>query len=538
MTILPIRNLGDIGILSDKNSYDLPLNALSSGNNLRFTNGSIYRSPAFKGVVTPSATTPSLAYTYAIPGNRDKVGIVNNNGTSYFFDGTTETDVTPTVFTPVVSNVPFTHTILGNVSYINRSTDVPQFFLPTSTKYTKLTNWPVTYKCRALRAYKSYLIALDITKGSARNPALVKWSDIALVDSIPVSWDETDPTKSAGENQISDLSTPLLDGLSLRDSFILYAGDEVHAMDYTAGQDVFRFRKLFDGYGIINTNCVVEVDGVHYVFGKKDIYAHDGVSPRSIISGTNLKKVYSSLVNDKSDMFFVTKDELRTEIHFCYLSLDADASFTGTSACNREAVFNYSNGTWAFRDLPNAISATNANLLFDTSTWTTLSGTWDTVGSTWADFEDSGTLGLFFLTQAHTAQSLTTSKLYVYDEFSNGSFGQPITVEANKTAFAQRIGIDLDEVGEQIRAYKVIKAIYPQAISLGSTANIQFSFGASEYDALEPTMGPLVTFDPRTNHKVDTRVGGRYLSWRLQDSSLSSFQLSGFDVDIQTTGRR
>ena len=36
-------------------------------------------------------------------------------------------------------------------------------------------------------------------------------------------------------------------------------------MEFVGGTFIFNFRKLFDA-GLINQNCVVEVEGKHYVF--------------------------------------------------------------------------------------------------------------------------------------------------------------------------------------------------------------------------------------------------------------------------------
>lgn len=539
MAILPVRGLGDVGIITDINPYDLPPNALSQGNNIRCSNRRITRSPAFKSIVNTTATVPVFCYTYAIPDGPDKLGIVHNTGTSYFFDGVTQEDVTPAVFTPATSALPFTHCVLANVSYLNRGSDVPQYYLPTSTDYTKLANWPATYTCRVLRAFKSFLIAINVTKAGTAYPSLVKWSDITLTNSIPASWDETDPTLSAGENPIQDLTAPLLDGLSLRGSFILYTKNQVVLMEYTADNEIFRFRNLFNNIGIINTNCVVEAEGKHFVFGKDDIYVHDGVSHQSIITGKNQKYVFENIINSESDKFFVAHNIKLTEVMFCYVSSDGHAGFAGTTYCNRAAVFNYTNGTWTFRDLPNTPAATNAALSYTTVTYISVAPeTYDSLGGSYADLSDTSLKSLYFTSPLDVSGNLTASRLYGYDDIYVGTFSQPITVEATKASWAERIGIDLDETGEQLRTYKVIKTIYPQAKALGGTSNISFSFGATEFDDLTPTFNTPVNFDPMTNHKVDVRIGGRYLAWKANNSSLYSHELSGFDIDIQATGRR
>lgn len=542
MAIIPIRRLGDIGIITDANPYDLPPNALSQGNNLSFHNGSISRSPLFKGILETSASAPAFTFAFRVSGELDRIGIVDENGEVYTYLGGVETDVTPVGFTPVVSTEPHTFCSLGNIGYLNRVTDVPMYITPSATTFTALANWPATYTCKALRSFKSYLVALNINKGSSAYPTMVKWSDITVTNSIPTSWDETDPTKSAGEIPLDELTSPLLDGLGLRDAFICYAEDQVHLMEYTADQSVFRFRKLFDGKGIINTNCVVEVDGKHFVFGKNDIYVHDGVSSQSIIAGKNKDFVFNNLNQRLSDSFFVVHNIALNEIMFCYVSGDEYAGYMETSLPNRAAVYNPTNGTWAFRDLPNCSAATNATYSSVSTSWASLSGPWDTLGGSWDGFGGAEAYNVFFVSNTHTPSGVTADRLLGYDTVLNGNINADPLTELNKRAWAERIGIDMDDIGEQIRAYKVLNTVYPQALNRGGTDNLYFSFAATETNSPYPTFAPFGTngtyFNPDTSYKINTKVGGRYLAWRLENYTLSDMQLSGFDLDIIPTGRR
>ena len=47
-------------------------------------------------------------------------------------------------------------------------------------------------------------------------------------------------------------------------------------------QFLFNTRKLFSDAGLINSNCVVEAEKMHYCFGRDDIYRHDGNDKQSI----------------------------------------------------------------------------------------------------------------------------------------------------------------------------------------------------------------------------------------------------------------
>ena len=46
------------------------------------------------------------------------------------------------------------------------------------------------------------------------------------------------------------------------------------------------------------------------------------------------------------------------------------------------------------------------------------------------------------------------------------------------------------------------------------------------------------TFTPSTDYKIDTRLAGRYLNYEIRETAGKDFSVSGFDMDILTTGRR
>lgn len=73
MPILPIRNLGQIGVVSDLNSYDLPLNGISRANNVRFDDGKIKRANVFRSVLATTSATPVFSFTYFVAGGASRL---------------------------------------------------------------------------------------------------------------------------------------------------------------------------------------------------------------------------------------------------------------------------------------------------------------------------------------------------------------------------------------------------------------------------------------------------------------------------------
>jgi hypothetical protein len=100
------------------------------------------------------------------------------------------------------------------------------------------------------------------------------------------------------------------------------------------------------------------------------------------------------------------------------------------------------------------------------------------------------------------------------------------------------VAIDLDDAGEELRAYKVIKSIYPQVTLKAPNQTVDFLFDGIDYSGQGSTWSTSVTYRPDTGYKVDTRESGRYLAWRMETNDLNDFEISGFDADVVSTGRR
>lgn len=547
MPTVPIRDLGGAGIVSDIHPYDLPPNVFSSGVNVRFENGTVSRGPVPRLVQDLTDThgstfTPGHVFTIpeTVTGAEEIVTVAADYTKAYSLAGSTVTDRTALTMSDLGDpEAPFTSCFLGNVAYLNKRTHVPFMLRSTDSIFQPLGNWDSGWRCNVLRPYKDFLVALNVTKSSTEYPQMVKWSDIAQYGDAPPSWDETDPTTNAGENVLNEMRTPLVDGLTLRDTFMLYAENEVWSMTYTGGSFVFDFRKRFDDVGVIGPNCVVEVDGQHYVFGHNDIIVHDGSSKRSIVHGKNKNFIFGGLIRASQHLCYVTHNPELNEIMFCYPSNDRNVGFLGaTTGCNRAASYNYRRDTWTFYDLPNTVSATRS-VIETGQTWASSSPTsWDTMGGTYAGDGSSNDRHHIFASHIDTAMSITASRLVALDLIEGGRLAKPLVSELLKDAFAERIGIDLDEGGLAITAYKSALKIYPQVAIREGDTNVTFQFGANDTSALSPSWDIAQTFSPFTDHQLSVRKAGRYLAHRVWVSGDSDFSYSGFDALLTVRGRR
>ena len=538
MSIIPVRELGSAGVVSDKSPYNIPLNAFSHAMNVRFDEGKVTRAPIFRTVKGSLGFTPRHAYGITPSTGYDTVIMVSDTFAIHEYSAGTVNNRSGSISASSDPR-PFTGTSLADVTYINREDRVPVYRLSSGTNFADLGNWPSNFRAGALRSYGDFLIALNMTEGTTAFPNRVRFSNLVTANAIPDSWDETDTTRSAGFNDLVQMQTEIIDGGTLGSNFIIYSSDQVWQMEFVGGTFIFNFRKLFTDSGIINQNCSVEIEGKHFVFGPQDIYAHDGTTKQSICDERVKNFIYKGLNVQNADRCFVQHNETLNEIYFCYQSGDEHVAFPNATRCNRAAVYNYRNDTWSFMDLPNVSSGTSANVNSVNTYANATSLTYALVGGSYYDQEDNYDVHTLMVGEDNTTDGLTSDKLYGIDLADEGKLTFQFDTEATKPPVLERIGLDLDEAGTAVTSYMVVTRIYPQADTVNTEdTTLTFQFGASDIPRATPTYASAVTFDMASQHKIDSRAAGRYLSYKLTISDNKDFEFSGFDLDVTPTGAR
>ena len=540
MPTIPIRTLGKIGVITDVNAFDLPPEAITSARNVRFSNGNITNSHVWReAVASPGGGTPVLLFQGERLNAGDILGYITKSGRAYHITNGVSDEVSIAAYAPADSLANRSFTTLQGVYYLNQEDRVPWYYKSTSTDYATLPNWDANHRCKVIRSFKDFLIALNITKSSVQYANMVKWSNIAQYDAVPDSWDPADLTKSAGENTLAEIQADILDGHPLRNSFVIYATDQAWTMEYTQGPDVFQFFKLYSDRGIVNTNCVVEVDGMHFVFDDDDIYMHDGVSPaKSLCDGRVKNHIFRNMDLTKAEKFFVHHEQSASEVWFCFNSKNADLKWPGASCtyCNYAAVYNYADDTWAFHDLPNVSSMVPISWQ-NTPTYDVSAGlTYETIGSSYSDTIPNNTNNTFAASNAEG--TIATTRLVQVDSGLGTALAFPSVSELAVVPYTQRVGLDLDEMVPELRTYKNYRAIYPQVTVEDTSAPFSFKFGGVDMPSQDLEWDTLQTFEPTTEYKLDTRSRGRYLAWYFEGANNNSYSLSGFDLDFVAVSRR
>jgi hypothetical protein len=186
LPVIPTRELGAVGIIKDNSPTVIPPNAFSDGINVRFTEKKVSRAPLFR-TFSSALTGPTPVWCYGLynQGGYDSIIYANTDGRLFQFANGIETEVTEGGHVNNVDPRPYTGCSLSSCTYVNRPDAVPRYLLPAGVAFANIPAWNANWRAVALRSYKSFLIALNVTKAGVNFPSLVKWSDVAANNVAP-----------------------------------------------------------------------------------------------------------------------------------------------------------------------------------------------------------------------------------------------------------------------------------------------------------------------------------------------------------------
>ena len=379
----------------------------------------------------------------------------------------------------------------------------------------------ITTLCKSMRAFRSFLIALNITKDGVNFPRVVKWSTESATQTLPTSWNETTSTVDAGEFELADSKGDILDGLQLRDSFMIYKEDAVYSMTFVGTPFIFSFRQLSPTIGAISKNCVAEFDGGHAIFGKGNFYINDGQRIKPILPMKLKEYVFQSIDGQQTNKCFVTADYGRTEILFCFT---ADGATTDQP--NKAVVWNYITNTFTIRDIPDLshIGYGNVGNPIRATTWAATTDTWESSTGPWTMSYDLQDKVLLFADPGNT-------KLY---RDNSGNKEDTTFMDS----YIERSGLTLNEQGQPDQTtVKRISAIYPK-MSISSDNEINVYLGTSMSTEEGITWNAPTTFNPNTQSKVSVRGTGKLYAVKFESTTDMDWELDGYAIDVKNIGVR
>lgn len=523
MTTISVDEPGMVGVVQDRPDWMLPGEAWTGGKNFRFEKGVARRCGGYAQALGTPTGTPvaifNLPYT-----NNQTFWFAFTLAKAYVWESGIESNVTNAGADYTATAAwQWTNTVLAGIPIFNNGIDVPQWWsaISTATRLSNLTNWPSTKRARVIRAFGSYLIAINMTESGTNRPHKVLISHKADPGAIPSSWDVTDATKDATEFELTDAKGgELYDGLALGNEFMFYKKNSTHSMRFIGGSELWGRDLLFEGSGILHTRCVCVADKGrrHFVVTQDDIILHGGTkdSLESVVEGKNRTAIFAEIDPLTYIYSFVFEDEKEKELYFCYPT-------SGNTYPNKAFVYNYGSKTQGFRDWSGSSVARGVVQSTDTGTWASDSNSWASDTGQWAD---AGREGILFTDPS-------TSMIYrLNDGYAFGS--------STPTAYLERTGIPAPPRTKNDRAdftsRKICTRIWPK-ISGSAVWTIQV--GAQENRGDSVVWSTARTFNPTTDTflDVDDPANGRLLAVRFEMQDNVQAALEGFDLDVSILGK-
>lgn len=518
MPKISVASAGAAGIIKDRSASELPLGAWSGARNIRFLDGAALQFVGHGEVYGAPLGAPQFLLQANVAGVRywlyttatKQVAVTNASGNSVHTD---LSHVTPRAGTVNA----WSGFVFGGVPVLNAGDGkAPMYWNQNlGAKFVDLPAWPANTSCKVLRQYKNLMIALNVTKATVNYPFMAKWSNLAVAGSLPSTWNEADATQDAGEFDLSEGQDPIVDGLGLKDSFIVYKESSTWALDYIGGQFILKSRKVSGMSGLLNLNCAVEFEAgfgtMHFAVTGSDVVVHDGFTARSVLDKKARRYFFQNLDVASKGLAFCFKNPFLNEIGIAYPSI-------GATWCDTALVYNYVDDTVSFRSLPNVTHAASGPV--DNS----LSGTWSQDSAPWDSDLTAWNGPDFTPDRTRVMMGSADNKLYLLD--ASASFNGALP-----NAYLERAGLHFD-APERI---KMITSVLPRITgNRGGTVLVRLGWAEAPGD--DPTWQDAMTYTIGTTLRCDGFASGRYLAIRFETGTAFSWRLDSLDIEVVDAG--
>ena len=518
MPKVSVPGAGSVGVIKDLPGHVLPPAAWSDAQNVRFLDGAAlqffghgeaYGAPLEAPQFVMQANVAGVRYWLYATASK-QVAVSNASGNSV------HTDISHATARAGAVNA-WSGFVFGGIPVLNAGDGKPPMYWDQNLahKFLDLPAWPAGMACKVLRQYKNMLIALSVTKSGTPYPFMVKWSNLAVAGALPSTWNEADATQDAGEFDLAEGQDPIVDGLGLKDSLIVYKESSTYAIDYIGGQFILKPRKVSGMSGLLNVNCAVEFESgfgdMHFAVTGMDIVVHDGYSAKSVLDKKARRFFFQSLDTANKGRVFCFKNPFLNEIFVCYPSI-------GATWCDTALVYNYVDDTVTFRSLPDVTHAGYGPV--DNS----LSGSWAQDSAPWDSDLTAWNGPDYTPDTARVLMGSADNKLYLLD--GSASFNGALP-----DAYLERRGLHFD-APERI---KLITRVLPRITgNRGGTVLVRLGWAAAPDD--DPTWLDPVTYTIGSTLACDLFCSGRYLAIRFETGTAFSWRLDGYDLMVEDAG--
>jgi hypothetical protein len=518
--LLRINNIGLKGLNTDVAPWELEPGFITHCRNIRITSGAIESSGGSKDWATcPTPFNPG--YVMPIGAVTNDFWVVAGRSAVYAFDGTSWYDISSALGYAAISTdqeLDWTGCVLGAIPVLNNPQTYPEYWSPQSgaqplqqLPFDASNTWQAMgYQCKVIRSHKNFLFALNLTEGGIDYPDSYRWSHPADINGLPASWDETDTAFLAGKSALGGDGGAIIDGATLRDSFVIYSEGGIDILDYTGDAFVWRRRELSSTTGLLGHDCLIEISGQHFFLADGDIVVNDGNTLKSIIHNRIRKRLLSQMSVDYYYRARAIRNNAYSEIWFCVPEDNAEYP-------NVAYVYNWKDDSWAIRDLPDGLTSVGFGAQSEPSeTWDTLAGNWDGNISVWG---------------SRNITPMNDTVVGIHGADSKLIFLDPVEGIDNYTAVIERVNYPL----ETARNVTTITRVFP---NIDGNQVVKIQFGSQDYPSGSVRWKQPVNFDPSTDRKIDVRTTGELHAWRISSTGNKFWRLSGMDIEYSNAGER
>ena len=363
---------------------------------------------------------------------------------------------------------------------------------------------------KVVRSHKNFLFALNLQQSSTVLATSYRWSHPADINGLPYTWDETDLAAIAGIASVGGDMGDLVDGMTLRDNFMLYSQRGISSLSYVGGEFVWDRKVLTTSYGLLAKNCIVESKGYHYFLSDGDILKTDGNSFVSVLHN----QMQTQLVNNIDPTYYMNSfayaNPITEEIWFCI----PQANHT---LPNIAFVINTQDDLVSMRSIPDTTTGINFGPNLQTPIlWSNVLGGWNQNPKNWT-YDPTSIFSRTIVSTNNVTSAIISLEL---DD-----------AETPQNTILERLSFPLE--GQEV--VTTTQSVFPHIVS---QAAVLIQLGSQQFVAGPISWKAPVSFDPNTMRKVDIRTTGKLLSWRIYSTGTLPFTLTGLDIQYVVNGVR
>ena len=342
-----VEVLGTAGIVRDTPVHKLKDGIFSDGKNIRFNELGAESLVGDLDTFSTASITP--LWLNVFPPIGAPKWVYGNLTEMWVVDTTTHTEITRISGDYAgIASQRWQSSVFNGTGIFNNTIDIPQGWTAFDplTKLVDLPNWTSTRRCKSIRSFKNFLIALNMTDSGVARPYRVVWSDSAVPGTLPGSWDTTDPATDSREFDLAETSDYLVDQLVLGDINIIYKEHSTWGMQYIGPPFYFRFWKILSKRGLLHRDCVTNAPFGHVVATQDDIIVHSGQTEQSesILDSRMRRWLFSTIDPTNFRNCFMLANGRRNEVYFCFPEV-------GQTYANTALVWNWKDSSIGIREL-------------------------------------------------------------------------------------------------------------------------------------------------------------------------------------------